>query len=262
MRVFIGGKEFGDIYHAAALVAISPDHSVEIRGDSSRWQGGCDFLNAVAPDSSTIVDTPTKCCRIGASADVFYRERHRNLPNMVSEKLLSLVDDIEAIKMQASSFYSDVPSCFLWIRYGSHDPDRNLTELAFRQLLAVLQEAHVRPILIGDSAPYICPDPSNLVNFYKAERFKNNPRNQLTLLNDICNNCPVAFSIGMKSGGMDGLAFVRQFTTYYIGDPDHNKRMDKVGKAFPAFKLVPVHYDSKFIQFSTNELENIFNCIS
>lgn len=263
MRICFGRKEFGEIYHAAAFVAISADHRVTIRGNHNQWQPARDFLNAISPGSTNLADSTRQCPSIGETADVFYRKRHENLPDIVSSKLLPLLNQVpQTLIERATLVQSAEVSCFFWIRYGSYKPERNLTQLAYRQLISILQEAHIHPILIGNSTPFLSAADNNLLDFFLRDPYKQNPLKQLILLNYICEHANVAFSIGMKSGAMDGLAFARKLPTYYISHPRRNKRMDKVTKAFPAFSLVPVNYDKKFIQFSKTELECIYAFIS
>jgi len=63
----------------------------------------------------------------------------------------------------------------------------------------------------------------------------------------------------MKSGAMDGLAFLRGLKTIYFGLREKNGRMDKVGNAFGAFTLIPLSYKTKFAAFSNDELESIYS---
>ena len=61
---------------------------------------------------------------------------------------------------------------------------------------------------------------------------------------------------------MDGLAFARKLNTIYFTHPDKNGRMNKVGKAFPAFKKVETAYKKKFLSFTCSELEDIYETIA
>ena len=137
-----------------------------------------------------------------------------------------------------------------------------MTKLAFDQLLVVLQEAEIQPIVIGSPTPYAVRKQNNLIDFFSNQPFQHSPLNQLIMLNDICNNCPLKFSIGMKSGAMDGLAFARQLQTHYVTHARTNGRMDKVELAFPAFNELLVDYKRKFMGFSMQELETVFHAVS
>jgi hypothetical protein len=262
MRVFFGGNEFGEVFHAAAFVAISDEHRVTIVGDDDKWQPTCEFLNKIAP-GSTEISKRQSGESIGYTANVFHKRRHANLSALVSSKLGPLLRPVpEGISDLGTTFVTQETSCFLWIRQSSsHEPKRNLNELAYGQLDCVLQKAGISPILVGDSAPFLVRDSSNLLDFFKDAPFKNDPLSQLQLLNHVCENTRIAFSIGMKSGAMDGLAFTRGLRTYYVSHPQHNARMNKVAKAFPAFSLIPVSYEDEFPKFSDTDLEGLYSRI-
>ncbi len=264
MHLFYGGPEFGETYHAAAFVAVSDANTVEVHGNAKPWQSACDFLNAVRANSASLVPNGNQSTaeRIGCSADEFLRRRHENLPAIVAKAISPLLANVNVIRETSRPFFSNRPSCFLWTRHVKYKSDRNLTGLAFGQLLAVLQEVGIRPIVIGSATPYVSSTRRNLVDFFATPPFQHNPLLQLTMLNDICDNCPVRFSIGMKSAAMDGLAFARQLTTYYVTHPRTNGRMDKVERAFPAFRKLLVNYNRKFMQFSVRELETVFDALS
>src|SRR6266550_1937049 len=94
MEVFFGGPEFGDLYHAAAFVAISSEHRVTIVpnvGDNARWQPTRDFLDKISPGSTRICQHKGNAENIGHTANVFHQQRHTNLPAMVSSKLTTLL---------------------------------------------------------------------------------------------------------------------------------------------------------------------------
>ena len=154
-------------------------------------------------------------------------------------------------------------ACLLWVRSGTFDPTRNLTSKAYQQLYDVLYEAGYKPITIGPSTSFVAKSDDNLVDFYKEHPYANNPQTQLALLNYLCDHANICFSIGMKSGGMDGLAFLRGLKTIYFGrSGKEDKRMERVRSAFKAFTFVPIIYEGEFDSFSEQELARIRCAIS
>jgi hypothetical protein len=152
-------------------------------------------------------------------------------------------------------------TCLLWIRRSDYQPERNLTNLAFTQLYSVLVDCGYKPIVIGPKSAFCEKSEENLIEFYKQPLFLDNPLNQLVFLDRLCDRTDVRFSIGMKSGGMDGLAFLRGLKTIYFGRKENNARMGKVNAAFPAFSFIPIQYRTKFTSFENEELEEIYRII-
>lgn len=264
--IHIGDEEFGEIYHAAAWVAVSDGHSVDVIGDETKWRNSANFLNHIKEGAAKIsLNIPKETSGPGSTADWFNNHKHDRLPQIVSEKIGNLIDNVVThgrIDDLTEKFKSTEPSCFLWVRHGKYKPERNLTAHAFEQLKCILSEAGIRPILIGSSAPYAIKGDGNLIEFYNDKLLEYNPLTQLALLDKIRVSGSVKFSIGMKSGGMDGLAFARQFPTYYITNQATNGRMDKVGSVFPAFRKILVDYKEKFMAFSPLEMDIVFTAIS
>ena len=167
------------------------------------------------------------------------------------------------IRERARELEIEEESCLLWIRHDSeYQPERDLPQAAFKQILDVLDERRIRPILIGAEAPYAAETKRNLIQFYKDEYFSGNPRTQLSLLDHICEEYPIKFSIGAKSGAMDGLAFTRELKTVYFTHPGRNGRMDKVGRVFPAFTKIETNYRRKFLSLRSHELEDIYEAMA
>lgn len=256
-----GNREFGELFHAAAFIAIDGSHKVAIRGSEKDWKKTEEFLNSISAGSCRIRNQGDKkqIPSITRSADVFLKRMHESLPDVVAGSILPKLEVTDQIRERAKKLEIEDNSCLLWIRHGSqYQPERDLPFIAYKQLLGVLIEARYKPILIGAEAPYATKGCQNLVRFYDDVDFADNPKSQLSLLNHICECYPVKFSIGAKSGAMDGLAFARKINTIYFTHPDKNGRMDKVERVFPAFKKVETSYRKKFLSFTCSELEDIY----
>lgn len=259
--VHIDMHEFGEIYHIAAYLAADPKHKAIVIGNDD-FSGYCDFLNNVSQGSTTLENkrAPGRSIAPGHTADYFARERSNAVDRRVLERLRPLLSPPSKEAINAVKRYSGLQkSCLLWVRNGTYKPERNLTGIAFDQLLQVLGDCGYKPIIIGHKSHFVHEDEeTNLVEYYKKPCFYRKPQAQLEFLSHLCDMADVRFSIGMKSGAMDGLAFARQLKTIYFGNLHRNDRMNKVGSAFGAFTFIPVTYRKKFVCFSKQELESIY----
>ena len=264
-----GGFEFGESYHVAAYLAANKKHSAVVIGANDaagRITKLAAFLKSVSPnvrvlatDKNIIADGP------GNTANYFEQEANANISDRVSEELKSKLLNHQAkaeVEKYGDKFLmsrklrDDLKACFLWIRHGSHEPFRNMASVGFSQLSEVLGELGYEVILVGDTTSFTPKNENqNLIRFYDNPLFQADPHTQILLLNHLCEKADIRFSIGMKSGAMDGLAFLRKLKTIYFSAPDHNARMNKVGKAFPTFVLAPIRYTQKFTAFQNSELE-------
>ena len=169
MNLFYGGNEFGEAYHAAAFIASVDGGTIELRGKESSWLKTCEFLNEIRKDSCKIVPNKGNSTAnpIGYSADEFLKRKFENLPKIVENRISSLLSCSGDIAARAANFASSEPSCFLWIRHGSKfESRRDMSRIAYNQLLCVLEEAGIRPIVVGSSASYLDSEgPTNLINF-------------------------------------------------------------------------------------------------
>ncbi|MCG8599011.1 MAG: hypothetical protein MI807_02615, partial [Verrucomicrobiales bacterium] len=145
MKIFYGetregDPEFGESYHAAAFLAASADHKVEIVGNEDNWSLASEFLNQIREGSTTIIGKGARSDgeSIGMSADRFLKLKNSNLPGLVADKIATLLTVTDDVKRVSKRFYSEKPSCFLWTRHGKYQPERNLTGFAFHQLIEVL----------------------------------------------------------------------------------------------------------------------------
>jgi len=227
-------------------------------------------LNAISPGSAKLYTSldlqPQDTHNIGCTADFFLGHMDNDLPKQVSSRIRSLLTPVpQAVVDRAASVIQaiDGRACLLWIRAGGYRSERNLTKRSYEQLVDVLEREGISPILVGDSATFVEKTEENLIEFYKnSDFFENNPLHQLQLLDFLCGQLGIEFSIGMKSGAMDGLAFARRLRTLYAARTRGNERMDKASTAFPAFSLVPLHYGCKFKKFSKSELDDIRKRVS
>jgi len=256
-----GDVEFGEVYHAAALVAIGRGHRVTVVDTTGMLGRFVDFINALDPGAARARGKrPLSACRPQASAKVFEAVRDEDLAKLVSARFKSVIGPptpaMEARLEPIVGAFSDGPTCLLWTRTGDYQSHRNLTPEALAQLTGALDAAGIRPIVIGAPGLLDAPEP-NLVGFYEQEELQLDPLAQLAFLSLLCERLDVRFSIGMKSGAMDGLAFARELPTLYAGRASENDRMNRVQQAFPAFVFVPVDFKHRFERFSDSELDDI-----
>ena len=251
-----GGFEFGEFYHVAAYLAADNSHKAAVIGDAKSCQPYVDFLNSVSEQSTIhLADQPPETVSPARTSVYFEAQKDTDLESRVSNILKPLVSNPSSeIKEFAKPFISNAKSCFIWIRGGNFRPERNLTCESYNQLVKTVSNLGYRPIPIGSSTDFIKAGKDNLVEFYSNKLFANDPINQLTLLNYLCENANVHFSMGMKSGGMDGLAFLNGHKTIYFGRTNSDERMSRVRSAFKSFHFVPILYNDKFECFSKSEL--------
>jgi len=250
-----GDIEFGEVYHAAALVAIDDGARVTVVGTPDEVARFAAFLNQIRSGSSDVRATRPLCAKKPqASSKEFERRRDEGLPPVVSAQMKRvLIGPTPDIAQPILKAFDGVPACLLWTRTGKYQPERNLTQDAFEQLRGILKSVGIRPLVIGSPGLVGIPEP-NLVGFYDAGGLSLDPLAQLSFLSFLCDHLPLlGFSIGMKSGAMDGLAFARKLTTLYIARVADSTRMNRVHKAFPAFELLPVTYTRRFERFSEEE---------
>ena len=85
-----GKREFGELFHAAAFVAIDESHKVAIRGSEEDWKKTSEFLNSIRDGSCRVRSQNDKkwLQSITHSADVFLKRMHENLPDVVANSIL------------------------------------------------------------------------------------------------------------------------------------------------------------------------------
>ena len=150
--------------------------------------------------------------------------------------------------------------CFLWIRNGDYEECRNLNEYGFDQICGLLKLLKVEPILIGNKAEFAHPDGANLIEFWhrpELPELSGDPGAQLKHLIEQVREKNIQFSIGMKSGGMDGLCFATGLPTLFIGkNKKLESRMVTLANVFPF-----IHVEGRFEGEGKEKRFDGFSCV-
>lgn len=271
-----GNFEFGEFYHVAAYLAAGGSRDIEVIGEQTKCVHHIDFLKRFA-SADVLVSfkdmTSSGAKSPGETANYFklVASKNKEIEMQVSYKIQEVVSaekrgmtaqQLKDFEGYLHPFKKFKKSCFVWIRKGVHEPYRDMTESSYHQLIKLVQDCGFKPIVIGPQTEFCSKDQKNLIEFYEEPLFANNPLMQLVFLNDLCERAGVRFSIGMMSGGMDGIGFLRRLKTIYFARSQDNGRMKKVATAFPAYSWVRIRYSTHFVSHGDNELRKACEVIN
>ena len=260
--------EFGEFYHLATALILRPESKYVLFGEIPK--GIITFLDLFGETPKPLdVKKYNKFNyhSIGYTADIFkmFIGKHDEL-SKVKTKFISLIDDNlsndhkEQIKKKVKklNLNTKTKKCFVWIRKGKYKPNRNISSIGLIQLKNILNDFNIEPLFVGATiGDFKKENNNNLIEFYNDEPFNNcNILEQLYLFRILIEEYNFLFSVGMKSGSMDGLAFAFNFRTFYFATNDSNKRMNKVSQVFSQLihiKINGTKYD-EFISFHDDDI--------
>ncbi len=132
------------------------------------------------------------------------------------------------------------PKVFVWVRHGTHQPERNTTYAELLELVARAQAAGLLPILVGDAVTD-GTFPSGAVDltlFWKLPLFQGEDmrRAQLQLVEHLRVAHGLVGQVGVTTAGMDGPALLGLPTLYLTQEP--NVRLGRWVGAVPGYQEV------------------------
>lgn len=260
-----GNFEFGEFYHVAAYLAAGGPRKIEVIGNNKKCELCAEFLkkfDSIYVTSKSAFSKGSKSP--GETANYFKKEALKNISKRVADEMQKVVgaakkslkkSEKKILNARLAPFKGLKKTCLVWVRKGGYKPERNTTKKSYDQLIDLVQTCGYKPIVIGPQTEFGGKDKKNLIEFYDDPLFKDNPLTQLVILNELCERADVRFSIGMMSGGMDGLGFLRGLKTIYFARTADNGRMRKTALAFPAFTWIKVQYNTEFVSHNEDELK-------
>jgi len=275
--------EFGEFYHLATALILKPELNYVLVGDRNCKisENIVSFIKSFKSPNSTISSLDynkqrNKYCysNIGNTADIFkyyigQYEKLSKVKDTFTSKIDDLIKDTQKDKIQERikklNLDTDSKKCFIWIRKGDYQPERNISSIGLYQLENVLADFDIKTVFIGKSLGNIKKNETNLIDFFNDEPFDNyNILTQLYFYQVLIKEYNFLFSVGMKSGAMDGLAFAFNFKTFYFATNDSNDRMKKVSEVFN--QLVHINLNGtkkdKFISFHDDDIRRLINVIN
>ena len=151
----------------------------------------------------------------------------------------------------------------VWNRRKKEEDGRNSTDHSLRQLVEVCKKKEYTPVLVGDG---VCDSKKlgfifDRTNFH--ENYQLNHIQQIAYLLHLIDGRP-AFSIGLQSGGMDGLALFGGLPTIFLSKKDNaSNGMSALANRIPrVFRWVEIQYAKRFDKFEDEDLAEVKKCFA
>lgn len=276
-----GNFEYGECYHLAVALLIHPKAEYvfvkDKEDDNKTISEAYNFLASFKKPIVVItykqyIKQKNKSNNIGCTAEIFlnnYEQKLKIKKSVQKEfnvRINQKIKDKEKINdhIKKFQFMNDQKKCLIWIRNGSYQPKRNINSRGVEQLTEIVKDLNYFPIYIGSEVGEYVQSSDNLINYYKKPPINNIFLNQLYLMKEMIKQNNIKFSIGMKSGGMDSLAFIFGLPTFYLGTNDSTDRMKKVSLVFNQLKHIPIQGTKNefFNSFSEEDINQIKTSIS
>jgi hypothetical protein len=146
----------------------------------------------------------------------------------------------------------------VWNRRKKDPNGRNSTDESLRQLVKVCKKNGYTPVLVGDKVeePKKLGFDFDLSNFHG--NYKLNHIQQIAYLLKLIDGRP-AFSIGLQSGGMDGLALFGGIPTIFLSKKKTaSNGMSALAKRIPnVFCWCEIQYNGQFEKFDDKVLQAV-----
>ena len=279
--------EFGETYHVGAALLFDEDVEAYLiyEEDTKEIEGRKFFLEYVAQKKS---------CRkrVCIMQQVEYNKKKRedgnkknrnrkdrffgDLPDTAdiiklgfdSEKIrkafLGSLRDLDKDKvksyLETKGLYNCCPKMLIWIRQRQcHGQERNITLKAVKQIKKVAADLDMFPVYVGHNLGGLEAGSTDLIEFYNDCIFKdkNGVSRQLCMFDLLREKSKSLVSVGMKSGGMDGPAFLGVPTVQFEKVPKKEKdRMGKLIGIVQLYKRVCLQ-KGKFAELSCSELSTL-----
>ena len=247
----LDNQEFGEVYYAlvAKALDICP-FSWKSNQSSSNSKLHQFFENVFGDNNSnncTNYNKPQFRLDLAARKDEFL------------ETLMTWFNDVRVNHMDPEVEHVDGKKiALIWNRRkGGNDP-RDSTDESLRQLVDVCKKNGYTPVLVGDKVkePKKLGFDFDLSNFHG--NYKLNHIQQIAYLLKLIDGRP-AFSIGLQSGGMDGLALFGGIPTIFLSKKKTaSNGMSALAKRIPyVFCWCEIQYDGQFEKFDDQVLQAV-----
>jgi hypothetical protein len=284
--IAIDGKEFGEAYHVAAALALHRTCQAAIMPPEGTFKGTPtpsarikEFLSLFTEPGNvkevarpSDVELKEKYDNIGRSTDLYCAPWSTTIAQRLREPILrataSRIPALEKFVDERGIKRDPSPAALVWVRCGDYEPERNSTPASVTQLQQVLEDHCIRPIEIGNSLGNSTSEQEDLIEFYRGDVFTKNEHFialQILMAQRLMCNCGVRFSVGMKSGGMDGAALFLGLPTISFAHcsscerPWSKKnRVEKIAARISSFHLIRLgSYAGVFRMYTQRELNDL-----
>jgi hypothetical protein len=240
-------KEFGEKYHVGAALLLAPKLRVLVVGPDKHF--AVPFLSLLADGRvERIENVPSARStyhRVSESTGIYCQQWSPEAPQRLCEAALKTVrqkeTDVMAFLARRNGFLKK-PAALVWARNEDYQPERNSTSTSISQLVSLVEEVGLCPIVIGRRVADWLPSADNLIEFYKNSLFRGHDSiaTQLLMFDSLIRTCGVRVSIGMKSGGMDGPGLFLGLPTVSFFEPNRrsSRRLKQIAKTIKNFFTV------------------------
>ncbi len=230
---------FGEGWHVAAA-AILANITIQIPAGEEGASSGERFLRdaGLLPHVQSARPRPRATKQVTGLVARAFREDASLAQHKLRVAFLGDAPISESVRAFADERMGrrDTPKVLLWIRRGTHQPERNSKPEEIERLVDVIQREGATSVLVGDEA--FCPIPEGALDlslFWKAPLFQGEDRRraQLQFFEHLRVAHQVRGQLGVTTAGMDGAALLGLPTAYLTEAP--NPRMRTWVGAIPGY---------------------------